>query len=139
MLGPIKSTFPFLHLVDGHVGGTQLGGGFGGDFCFGGFGDAGRGGECQCRPDRGFGAVAGNGRELSSAALQPELHSITGQLAGAENRVAVERQRYNDAVRVYRTDTRRFPNNLFARTFGFGDRECFEADESVAEVPQIAL
>ena len=60
-------------------------------------------------------------------------------MAGTENRVAVERQRYNDAVRVYRTDIRRFPNNLFARAFGFVDREYFESDESAAEAPQVAF
>ena len=82
---------------------------------------------------------------LAIAENYPELRSnqnfirLQDELAGTENRVAVERQRYNDAVRVYRTDIRRFPNNLFARTFGFGDRECFETDESVAEVPQIAF
>jgi LemA protein len=60
-------------------------------------------------------------------------------LAGTENRIAVERQRYNDAVRAYRTDIRRFPNNLFASAFGFGDREYFEADEEAAEVPEVAF
>ena len=82
---------------------------------------------------------------LAIAENYPELRSnqnfirLQDELAGTENRVAVERQRYNDAVRVYRADIRRFPNNFFARTFGFGDREYFEADESVAEVPQIAF
>ena len=59
------------------------------------------------------------------------------QLAGTENRIVVERQRYNEAVRTYRTDVRRFPSNLFAEMFGFGDREYFEADEAAAEVPEV--
>ena len=85
------------------------------------------------------------GRLLAIAENYPELRSnqnvirLQVELAGTENRVAVERQRYNDAVRVYRTDIRRFSNNLFARMFGFGDREYFESDESAAEVPQVAF
>jgi len=49
----------------------------------------------------------------------------------------VERQRYNEAVRTYRTDIRRFPSNLFAGMFGFGDRDYFEADEAAAAVPEV--
>ena len=84
------------------------------------------------------------GRLLAIAENYPQLRSnqnfirLQDDLAGTENRVAVERQRYNDAVRVYRTELRRFPNNLFARTFGFGDREYFEALETAARVPQVA-
>jgi len=85
------------------------------------------------------------GRVLASAENYPQLRSnpnfirLQDELAGTENRVAVERQRYNDGVRIYRTELRRFPNNLFARTFGFGDREYFEADEAAAQVPQVAF
>ena len=84
------------------------------------------------------------GRLLAIAENYPQLRSnqnfirLQDDLAETENRVAVERQRYNDAVRVYRTELRRFPNNLFARTFGFGDREYFEALETAARVPQVA-
>ena len=83
------------------------------------------------------------GRLLAIAENYPELRSnhnfirLQDELAGTENRVAVERQRYNDAVRVYRTDIRRFPNNLLARAFGFGEREYFEANEGASEVPQV--
>ena len=85
------------------------------------------------------------GRLVAIAENYPQLRSnqnfirLQDELAGTENRVTVERQRYNDAVRVYRTELRRFPNNLFARTFGFGDREYFEADETAAQVPQVAF
>ena len=85
------------------------------------------------------------GRWLAIAENYPQPRSnqnfirLQDDLAGTENRVAVERQRYNDAVRVYRTELRRFPNNLFARTFGFDDREYFEADETAAQVPQVAF
>ncbi len=49
----------------------------------------------------------------------------------------MERRRYNDAVRVYNTDVRQFPNNLMAGMFGFGDREYFEAQEGAQEVPVV--
>ena len=82
------------------------------------------------------GLTGASGRLLAIAENYPELRSnenfirLQDELVGTENRVAVERQRYNDAVRVYRTDIRLIPNNLFARTFGFGDRDYFEADET---------
>ena len=85
------------------------------------------------------------GRLLAIAENYPELRSnqnfvrLQDELAGTENRVAVERQRYNDAVRVYRTDIRRFPNNLLAGAFGFGEREYFEANEGASEVPQVVF
>ena len=75
----------------------------------------------------------------------PELRSNRNfirsqpEVAGTENRVAAERQRYNDAVRAHRTGTRRFPNNLVARTFGFGDREYFEVDAGVADVLEVTF
>ncbi len=91
------------------------------------------------------GLTSALGRLLAIAENYPELRSnqnfirLQDELAGTENRIAVERQRYNEAVRVYRTDIRQFPSNLFARTFGFGDREYFEADEAAAEVPEVAF
>ena len=91
------------------------------------------------------GLTSALGRLLAIAENYPELRSnqnfvrLQDELAGTENRIAVERQRYNDAVRLYRTDVRQFPSNLFARAFGFGDREYFEADETAAEVPLVAF
>lgn len=91
------------------------------------------------------GLTSALGRLLAIAENYPELRSnqnfirLQDELAGTENRIAVERQRYNDAVRAYRTDIRRFPSNLFASAFGFGDREYFEADEEAAEVPEVAF
>ncbi len=89
------------------------------------------------------GLTSALGRLLAISENYPELRSnqnflrLQDELAGTENRIAVERQRYNDAVRVYRTDIRRFPSNLFAGVFGFGDREYFEADEGAAVVPEV--
>lgn len=89
------------------------------------------------------GLTSALGRLLAISENYPELRSnenfirLQDELAGSENRIVVERQRYNDAVRVFRTDVRQFPNNLYAGVFGFDDREYFEADEAAAQVPQV--
>jgi LemA protein len=58
-------------------------------------------------------------------------------LAGSENRIAVERMRYNETVRAYNTRLRRFPTKLFASATGFHTRQYFEAPPSVREVPRV--
>ena len=89
------------------------------------------------------GLTAGLGRLLAIAEAYPLLKSnenfirLQDELAGSENRIAVERRRYNDAVRVYNTDIRQVPNNMLAGMFGFGDRDYFEAEEGAAEVPVV--
>jgi len=61
----------------------------------------------------------------------PELQSITAvvqlmdELAGSENRITVERARYNDAVRAYNTQILSFPDLIIAGGFGFGELEYF--------------
>lgn len=61
----------------------------------------------------------------------PELHSVVlvaglmDELAGTENRIAVERSRYNDAVRVYNTAVISFPGVIVAGMFGFPQREYY--------------
>jgi LemA protein len=83
------------------------------------------------------------GRLLAIAENYPELKSnqnflnLQDELAGTENRIAVARKRYNDAVRDYNTSIRRFPNNFLAGMFGFEAREFFEADEGAEEVPKV--
>jgi LemA protein len=49
------------------------------------------------------------------------------ELAGTENRISVERMRYNDAVRAYNTAIQTFPSVLFANAFGFKARTYFQA------------
>ena len=50
------------------------------------------------------------------------------ELAGTENRIAVERMRYNETVQAYNTSRRQFPANITASIFGFkGDYKLFEA------------
>ncbi len=83
------------------------------------------------------------GRLLAIAENYPDLKSnqnflrLQDELAGSENRIAVERRRYNESVRTYNASIKRFPNNFLAGTFGFDEREYFEAEEAAKEVPKV--
>lgn len=59
------------------------------------------------------------------------------QLEGTENRIAVERNRYNEVARDYNTARRRFPAVLIANFLGFGDKGYFEARPGSDEAPQV--
>lgn len=65
--------------------------------------------------------------------------ALQTQLEGTENRVSVERRRYNETIRTYNTATKTFPGNLFARLFGFGGQEFFEAVEGAEQAPAVEL
>ena len=73
----------------------------------------------------------------------PELKSdknfiqLQDELAGTENRLAVARNRYNDAVREYNTTAKKFPTVVIARIFGFTEKTYFDAPESAREVPNV--
>ena len=62
---------------------------------------------------------------------------LQDELAGTENRIAVARKDYNDAVQVWNSRVKRFPTVIWARMFGFSDREYFEADDSAQKVPDV--
>lgn len=89
------------------------------------------------------GLSAALGRLLAIAESYPDLKAnqsfvrLQDELAGTENRIAVERKRYNDAVRELNTAVKRFPDNLLASFFGFGQREYFEAEEGAQAVPKV--
>jgi|FLOH01.1.fsa_nt_gi LemA protein len=61
--------------------------------------------------------------------------SLQDELAGTENRIKVERDIFNKAVKEYNLKVRRFPSNIFANMFGFEKKEMFEADEGTATAP----
>jgi len=71
----------------------------------------------------------------------PELKTITAvsnlmdELAGTENRIAVERMRYNDAVRSYNTAIKVFPTNMLANAFGFTEKAYFAAAPGAETAP----
>lgn len=63
---------------------------------------------------------------------------LQDELAGTENRIAVERMRYNEAVRSFNVTIRTFPTNLLAGAFGFKQfSEYFKAKEKAKEVPEV--
>jgi len=75
----------------------------------------------------------------------PELKSsetirdLMTQLEGTENRIAVERGRFNETVRDYNIYIRMFPRNIIAGWFGFGAKEFFEAQEGAETAPEVDL
>ncbi len=63
---------------------------------------------------------------------------LQDELAGTENRIAVERKRYNDAVQDFNTYIGLFPNNIFARWAGFQRNNAyFTASEASREAPKV--
>jgi LemA protein len=62
---------------------------------------------------------------------------LQDQLEGTENRISVERRRYNLAVKEFNVTLRRFPNNLLASVFGFSRMELFEAEAGAARAPKV--
>jgi LemA protein len=62
---------------------------------------------------------------------------LQDELAGTENRIAVERRRYNEAVKTYNVKIRSFPTNIFAEMFGFDKAEFFQVPEAVKEPPKV--
>ena len=64
---------------------------------------------------------------------------LQDELAGTENRIAVERKRYNELVRDYNIAIRRFPTNILAGMFGFGTRVPFEAPAEAKVAPKVTF
>jgi LemA protein len=62
---------------------------------------------------------------------------LQSQLEGTENRIAVERRRFNEAVQQYNTKIRSFPTLIVAKIFGFGEKQYFTAREGSDEVPDV--
>jgi LemA protein len=84
------------------------------------------------------------GRLLLIVENYPQLKSnenflrLQDELAGTENRIAVERKRYNDALQDYNTYIQKFPNNVFANYAGFKPNEAyFAATEESRQVPKV--
>ncbi|MFA6550116.1 MAG: LemA family protein [Candidatus Gracilibacteria bacterium] len=65
---------------------------------------------------------------------------LGSQAEGAENRLRVERMRFNDAVKAYNTKAKVFPSNIIAGLFGFEQRAYFElTDKAALNAPQVNL
>lgn len=85
------------------------------------------------------------GRLIAVSESYPDLKTnqnfleLQAQLEGTENRIAVARKDFNAAAQQYNVSVRRFPANLVARMFGFGQKPYFESAEGAAAAPQVTF
>ena len=85
------------------------------------------------------------GRLLAVVENYPQLKAneqfnrLMDELSGTENRIAVERMRYNEAIQAYNTSRRRFPANVTARLFGFKEYPFFEAPPEAQKAPKVTF
>src|SRR5690606_36660402 len=84
-------------------------------------------------------------RLLVTIERYPDLKAVQGfrdfqaQYEGMENRIGVERRKYNDVARDFNTRIKRFPGNLLAGVFGFTEKGYFEAREGTETAPEISF
>ena len=82
-------------------------------------------------------------RLLVTVEAYPQLQAtqafrdLMTQLEGTENRIAVARRDYNDAVQGYNVLVARFPRNILARLFGFGSEKLFSSDAGADKAPAV--
>ncbi len=82
-------------------------------------------------------------RLLAITEAYPELKAnqnfqeLQAQLEGTENRISVERKRFNDTAKEFNTKIRKFPTNIVAGMFGFEKRPYFEAEEGANKAPEV--
>jgi LemA protein len=83
------------------------------------------------------------GRLLAIAENYPQLKAneqfnrLMDELSGTENRIAVERMRYNERVQEYNTSRRQFPANVTAKVFGFKEYPFFQVPPEAKQVPKV--
>ena len=65
--------------------------------------------------------------------------ALQAQLEGSENRIAVERKRFNEAVQEYNAYIRRVPQTMVASIFGFKEKAYFQADAQAANAPVVNM
>lgn len=67
------------------------------------------------------------------------VQALMTQLEGTENRISVERKRFNDVVKIYNVKIKTFPANMLAGVFGFSARNFFESVEGSEKAPTVNL
>ena len=83
------------------------------------------------------------GRLLMLTENYPDLKAnenfrdLQAQLEGTENRITVERQKFNEVAKEYNTNIRKFPNNMLAGMFGFEKKGYFEAQAGAEKAPEV--
>ncbi|MBK9628476.1 MAG: LemA family protein [Flavobacteriales bacterium] len=96
----------------------------------------------QAAQDQFSGALS---RLMVTVERYPELKAVKGfqdfqvQYESMENRIGVERKKYNDVARDFNTRVKRFPGNLIAGMFGFTEKGYFEAQEGTENAPDISF
>ena len=65
------------------------------------------------------------------------FRDLQAQLEGTENRITVERQKFNETVKVYNTSIRKFPTTIYAGWFGFEKKGYFEAQSGAEKAPEV--
>jgi LemA protein len=89
--------------------------------------------------------TAALGRLLAVVENYPQLRAneqfnrLMDELSGTENRIAVERMRYNEKVQAYNTSRRQFPANVTAKVFGFKEYPFFQAPPEAKTVPKVTF
>lgn len=78
--------------------------------------------------------IVENYPQLKSA---ENVQTLMVQLEGTENRISVERGRFNDLVKIFNTKTQTFPSNVFARLFGFNKWPYFQAQTGAENAPPV--
>lgn len=82
-------------------------------------------------------------RLLVTVERYPELKAtqnfleLQSQLEGSENRITIERKKFNESVQLYNTLIRRFPTNVFAKAFGFNKKGYFQAVSGADVAPDV--
>lgn len=82
-------------------------------------------------------------RLLVTVERYPELKAnqnfleLQAQLEGTENRIAVERMKFNETTKAYNTYIKKFPTTIYAGWFDFEEKGYFESDEGASEVPEV--
>ena len=85
----------------------------------------------------------GLGRLLAVSENYPELKAnanfqeLQAQIEGTENRINVERNKFNAVTNDYNGTVKSFPNNLFAKMYGFAEKPYFAADASAQKAPTV--
>lgn len=85
------------------------------------------------------------GRLIAVAENYPDLKAnqnfleLQAQLEGTENRIAVARKDFNDAVNAFNTGVRKFPKNILASLFGFESKAYLKAKEHLEDSPEVSF
>lgn len=63
--------------------------------------------------------------------------ALQSQLEGTENRISVERRRFNESIKTYNSEVRIFPNSIIASLRGFTQKEFFKAETAASKAPEV--